>query len=131
MTGRNLAGVDAYVAGLDDRSGAIVSRLRDLALAAGGDVTEHIKWNWPSFCIQGDDRITLGLERKGGIRVVLHRGAKAKDPTGFRFDDPHGLARWAAPDRGVLTFADVQDVADKSGALSDLFSRWLEATRTA
>jgi hypothetical protein len=123
------AEVDHYIAALGEKEAAIVSRLRRLALAAGPGITEHIKWNAPSFCKDGEDRITLGLDRKGGVRVVLHRGAKAKDAAGFRFDDPHGLARWAAPDRGVLAFADVQDVIAQSAAVQDLFSRWILATR--
>ncbi len=123
------AEVDDYVAALGENEAAIVSRLRRLALAAEAGVTEHIKWNAPSFCDGGADRITLGLDRKGGVRVVLHRGAKTKDAAGFRFGDPQGLARWAAPDRGVLAFADVQDVITQSAAVQDLFSRWIRASR--
>ena len=129
MSGPGAVAVDAYVAALSERESAIVARIRHLALAAEAGVTEHIKWNAPSFCDGGEDRITLGLDRKGGVRVVLHRGAKTKDAAGFRFEDPQGLARWAAPDRGVLAFADVQDVIAQSAAVQDLFSRWIRVTR--
>lgn len=120
--------VDAYLAGLDGEAKAIMALLRELTLAARGDVTEHIKWNAPSFCMKGDDRITLGLERKGGVRVVLHRGAKAKDSADFRFEDGSGLVRWAASDRGVLAFGTAAEAAGHREALADLFARWLEAT---
>lgn len=123
--------VDAYLAGLDGEAKAITALLRTLALGARGDVTEHIKWNAPSFCVEGDDRITLGLERSGGVRVVLHRGAKAKDMAGFRFADESGLVRWAAADRGVLMFRTEAEVAGHHEVLRDLFARWLDATAGA
>ena len=113
----------------DPATRGLVERLRALALAAAPDVTEHIKWNAPSFCVGGDDRITLGLERKGGVRAVLHRGAKAKDAAGFVFADPDGLATWPAVDRGVLTFTDEAALEAKEEAVAELFRRWLEATR--
>lgn len=96
---------------------------------AGVDVTEQIKWNGPSFCIGGDDRITVGLAPKGGVRVVLHRGVKVKDATGFVFPDDSGLIQWAAPDRGVVAFADEAAVTAHAEAFADLCRRWLEETR--
>lgn len=123
---------DAVTAWLDAADPAVrglIERLRALALAAAPDVTEHIKWNAPSFCVDGDDRITLGIERKGGVRAVLHRGAKTKDATGFSFADPDQLATWPAAYRGVLTFADEAALEAREEAVAELFRRWLEATR--
>ena len=96
--------VDAYIAGLDAGTAAMVTQLRRLALAAAPDTNERIKWKAPSFGPGDEDRITLGLDPKGGVRVILHRGATAKTDPAFRFADPAGLIRWAAPDRGVLSF---------------------------
>jgi len=106
-----------------------VERLRAIVLGAGDGVTEHIKWNGPSFCIYGDDRITVGFAPKGGVRAILHRGVRVKDATGFVFPDDSGLIQWAAPDRGVVTFADEAAVAAKADAFADLCRRWLETTR--
>lgn len=121
--------VAAWLNASDPATRGLVERLRALALAAAPDVIEQIKWNAPSFCVDGDDRITLGLERKGGVRAVLHRGAKAQDATGFAFADPDKLATWPAADRGVLTFADEAVLEAKEEAVAELFRRWLEATR--
>ncbi|RZJ84235.1 MAG: DUF1801 domain-containing protein, partial [Brevundimonas sp.] len=93
-----MSGVEGFIETWPEAIQPLTRRLREIALAAAPDVTEYIKWNAPSFCVDGDDRITLGLERSGAVRVVLHRGAKAKDAAGFVFDDPMKLARWAAPD---------------------------------
>jgi hypothetical protein len=122
------ADVESFRAGLDVRTLDTVDAIRAIVAASRSDLTEHIKWNAPSFAIGGDDRITLGLERKGGVRVVMHRGAKPQSLGGFSFDDRHGLARWPEPDRGILVFRDKADVEKRAEAFRDLCSRWLEAT---
>ena len=106
-----------------------IDAIRAIVAGSHPDLGEGIKWNAPSFALGDDDLITLGLERRGGVRVVLHRGAKLKALDGFRFDDPDGLARWPAPDRGVIVFRDQIEVAQRADALSDLCLRWLAATK--
>ena len=106
----------------------MVDVLRGIVAAAHPDLSERIKWNAPSFAIGGDDRITLGLERKGGVRLVLHRGAKARAPADFRFDDRDGLATWPSADRGVVVFADEAAIERQRPALSALCRRWIELT---
>ena len=120
--------VAEYLDSLKPGDRAMVDALRALAQAAHPGVTEHIKWNAPSFCVGGDDRITLGLQPKGGVRAVLHRGAKVKDATGFTFADIAGLAKWPAVDRGVLSFKSEAEIAAAAPAIADLFARWLAAT---
>lgn len=120
--------VAAYLDALAPAVRATVEPLRVLALAAHPDVTEHIKWNAPSFCVGGEDRITLSIAPKGDVRVVVHRGAKVKDTGGFSFDDPAGLATWPAVDRGVMSFADAAAVAGSQANIADFFRRWLAAT---
>ena len=103
-----------------------VDRVRALAAAAAPELTERIKWNAPSFAKGDTDRITLGIDKNGGVRVVLHRGATAKTPPGFTFTAPVDLVQRAAPDRGNLRFAKVAAVDNRAGEIGDLFRRWLE-----
>ncbi|MGQ3138342.1 MAG: DUF1801 domain-containing protein [Sphingopyxis solisilvae] len=121
--------IDAFLATLTADQRPIVDKLRELAAHSADGVSEHIKWNAPSFCIDGDDRITLGLSPKGVVRVVLHRGATAPEDKHFSFDDPAGLIRWQAADRGVLHFDSFDDLIDKESAVGDIFARWMETTR--
>ena len=123
------AAVQGWIKRCDVERALLVTRLRALALAAAPDVTEQIKWDAPSFCVDGDDRITLGIERKGGVRAVLHRGAKVRDASDFAFDDPDKLAKWPAADRGVMQFANTEALDGKAAAVGALFERWLAATR--
>lgn len=107
-----------------------IDALRKIIMSAGKTLTEHIKWNAPSFCLNGDDRITFNLQGKGFIRLVFHRGAKAKPlPTkGRLFDDTTGLLEWAADDRAVLKIKDMDDIKEKKEALVKLIQQWLELT---
>lgn len=120
--------VDAFREGLDAESLAMIDALRSIVSSSCADLIEQIKWNAPSFGTCDADLITLGIERKGGVRLVLHRGAKPKQADGFHFDDVDGLAKWPASDRGVLTFRTLGDIQAKRDALSDLCRRWAEAT---
>lgn len=115
-----------FHAGLSPREREAVDRLRALASAAGDGIEERIKWAAPSFALGGIDRITLGLDRKGGVRVILHRGAKAKPADGFAFDAPADLVAWPAPDRGVMAFAGADEIAAREREIGDVFRRWME-----
>ena len=95
--------VEAWLAAQTPEIRSAVERLRAMVLNAADGVTEHIKWNGPSFCIDGDDRITVGLAPKGGVRAILHRG--------------------------VVAFADEAAVVAGAEAFADICRRWLEATR--
>lgn len=123
--------IEAFRAGLDSETLATIDRLRTIVAAAHPDLVERLKWNAPSFALGDDDLITLGLERRGGVRLVLHRGAKPKNPAGFAFDDPAGLARWPAADRGVALFQGLAEVEAASEALHDLCVRWIDRVARA
>lgn len=121
--------VEAYRATLEPDMLAAVDALRAIAVEAHPGLIERIKWNAPSFALGDEDRITLGLNPKGGVRVVLHRGAKVKDGSGLVCDDRDMLAHWPAPDRGVLSYAGLAEIEARRAAILDLFRRWLAATR--
>jgi hypothetical protein len=106
-----------------------VEAVREIILSAHPGVTERIKWNAPSFCIDGDDRITFRLQPSDRVQLVFHRGPhKRDDTTTFSFEDGSGLLEWVARDRALVTFRDLGDVAAKRAALKDLVRRWMIAT---
>jgi len=119
--------VDTWLDALPREQREAVDRLRAIVRRAAPALSETIKWNAPSFADGEQDRITLGLERKGGWRLVLHRGAAVKDTAGFVFDDPAKVAKWPSADRGVATFRDVAAIDAASAALEDLIRRWIAA----
>lgn len=105
-----------------------VAELRALILSADKDITEHIKWNAPSFCFRGEDRITFTLNKPDRIQLVFHRGAKVKRATGFVFVDKSGLIEWKTQDRGVVTFLDAKGIAQKKTTFIALVRHWMKET---
>ena len=120
--------VDTFLAGLDHPLKTGVERLRAAILASNHGITEHVKWNAPSFCYDGVDRVTFRLQPGNRLQLVLHRGATVRDDAGdFRFEDGSGLLDWVAPDRAVITFRDLDDVAARQEAVVDVVNRWVTA----
>ena len=120
--------IDSYLETLQHGRKAEIETLRALILDAVPDLVERIKWNAPSFGPGNDDRITMRLHPGDRVQLILHRGAKAGADDLFRFEDPDKLITWAAPDRGVITFADAADLAQKSEALGAILRRWVAMT---
>lgn len=123
--------VEQFMDALDHPLKAEIEAVRALVKGANAGLTEQIKWNAPSFCVDGDDRITLKLHPPRQVQIVFHRGAKSKDASGFSFSDDSGLIAWAAADRGLVTIRDMADLEAKRNALLTLIKRWVEATRPA
>jgi hypothetical protein len=122
------AEVEEYLAALEHPLKEGVLRLRTVILAADPEITEHVKWNAPSFRYGGEDRVTFRLQPRGKLQLILHRGAKVRtDAATFVFPDPSGLMTWPAPDRAVIDFPDLGFVADHEAEVSTLVKRWVLA----
>lgn len=121
--------VSKFVDQLDDPEKAMVSVMRLAILESNDEITEQIKWNAPSFCYGGEDRVTFRLKMKdGSVQLIFHRGAKVKDSSDFTFDDSSGLLEWAAADRAVLKLSDLDDANAKKAAVVKVVNEWMKAT---
>lgn len=123
-----LSAVDDYLDDLQHARKAEIETLRGIILDAVAGLSERIKWNAPSFGRGEDDRITMRLHPGNRVQLILHRGAKAGADDLFRFEDPDRIITWAAPDRGVITFRDADDLAAKAAALPEILRRWISCT---
>jgi len=125
---RRADSVDAFMADLRHPLKPGIQRLRAAILASNGAITEHVKWNAPSFRHDGIDRVTFRLQPGDRLQLVLHRGARTRDDVeNFRFEDPADLLEWLAADRAVVTFRDLADVEARQAAVVDLVNRWMTA----
>ena len=106
----------------------MIDTLRAAVLAADPGISETVKWNSPNFVFNGEDRVTLRTNPKGGVQVILHRGAKVReDAASFTFDDPTGLLTWPGPDRAILSVADDNSALAVAPELTKLVARWIAA----
>jgi Domain of unknown function (DU1801) len=107
-----------------------IEQLRSAILAAPVEITEQVKWNAPSFCCGGDDRVTFRLHPGDRVELIFHRGAKKRaDTNTFTFEDPTGRLKWLAPDRGVVVLADHNDTTHMCADIVSLVDAWMTATR--
>lgn len=117
--------VTAFMASLDHPLKAEIEALRRLVLSADPRLREHIKWNAPSFAVT-DDLVTLKLHPQATLQLVLHTGAKKRaTPLDIAIDDPAGLLRRLAPDRGIITFSRLEEIEAQGAALVELVRQWV------
>ncbi|MCB2412764.1 DUF1801 domain-containing protein [Demequina sp. TTPB684] len=122
------AEVDAFMETLEHPMAELVQQIRLGFLSAVPELTEHIKWNAPSFCMAGTDRVTFNLRPTDGIHLIFHRGAKpVEDDVPFHFDDPSGLLSMITPERGQVVLADASAVKANEQALQLLVRDWVRA----
>jgi len=121
--------VDEFLASLDHPMAVPLADLRGRIIAAApAEVVENVKWNAPNYSIGGVDRVTLGVDPRGRMRVVLHRGVKVVESDGFTFEDDSGLITWAAVDRGVITIASPEQYTAQVDGAVELIARWLRTS---
>ncbi|WP_328414874.1 DUF1801 domain-containing protein [Micromonospora sp. NBC_00389] len=120
--------VDDFMETLNHPLKAGVEELRLAILASNADISEHVKWNAPSFRYNGEDRVTFRLRPADRLQLIFHRGAKVRsDLAEFTFQDPTGLMTWLAPDRGVVTFPDLEAIQSQQAAVVSLVNHWVRA----
>jgi hypothetical protein len=108
---------------------AEIMALREIILGSGQRLTEHIKWNAPSFCHEGEDRFTFKLNSPTAVDIVFHRGAKVEAlPEERLVEDPEGLIKWATTDRGVASFGNMAEIEQRKTAVVELVNSWVLAS---
>ncbi|WP_409271725.1 DUF1801 domain-containing protein [Neobacillus sp. SCS-31] len=122
--------VAEFMAKLDHPLKEEIEEVRKIILSCDSRITEHIKWNAPSFLIENDDRITFNLKGKGFFRLIFHCGAK-KSPEPIKeplFVDNTGILEWQTNDRALVNFFNKNDVKDKEEKLRTLIKEWIRTT---
>jgi hypothetical protein len=120
--------VDAFMGELVHPLKEEIETARKLVLGSAPGITERIKWNAPSFCYQGDDRVTFKLHPKDGVHLIFHRGAKPRDTEDFVFEDGTGLLKWVAKDRAIVTFSGMKEIVAAKRALKTVVKQWMIST---
>ncbi len=105
-----------------------VQILQQLILDLDYDLEEHIKWNAPSYVLDGEDRITFNVVNKDNqIKLVIHMGATRKEDKHGEpvLSNDHGIVQWSSDIRGYITFTNLEDVKSKSPSVKQVLADWL------
>ena len=106
-----------------------IEYLRSIIMSTGMNLSEGIKWNAPSYSINGNDRITLRINSPKMIQMIFHRGAKVqKQPPERILDDKYTILLWKENDRAIATFKSLNEIQDNILILKEIITKWIEST---
>lgn len=117
--------VDAFLAALAHPQDPAIRRLRAVVLAADPRIGDGIKWNAPSFHVEGRHFATMQLRRTDRVLLVLHLGAGKRAMPKDAIADPAKLLTWLGTDRATCAFASANDVDAQAAALQSLLRQWM------
>ncbi|WP_306231366.1 DUF1801 domain-containing protein [Agrococcus beijingensis] len=123
------ATVDAFLDAQTPERRAEVGRMRSLVHEAEPALVEVVKWNSPSWTLDGVDRLTVSAAGKGPVLLVLHFGTERAEqrgaaPAGFA-GDPEGLLRWRSDIRATLETPTAAELPERRDALVAVIRAWL------
>ncbi len=122
--------VTDFLNGLNHPFRKEIEALRHYILSANNELTEHIKWNGPNYCIHHEDRITMRIQplTTKQIQVIFHCGAKVKEqPTEKLLKEDFGILDWKGNDRAIATFKNMLEIEGNSLHLAQIVQAWIEA----
>lgn len=120
--------IDEFLNDLDSGKRQQVDALRRIILATEPRLQEHIKWNAPSYVLDGEDRITFNLMNKQQlVKLIFHMGATRKENKKGSpiMQDTSGLIEWSSDIRGMITFTSIEDITSNQSSLQEIIRDWL------
>jgi len=117
--------VDAFLVALAHPQDTAIQRLRAAIRATDPRIGEDIKWNAPSFHLDGRHFATMQLRRTDSVLLVLHLGAGKRALAQDAIADPQGLLTWLGADRATLSFKGAAEVDARARALQAVLKQWM------
>ena len=119
--------VQEYLGELSGERLKQVEALRGLIRAAHAGLTEHIKWNSPSYVLDGEDRLTFNLSSPKEVRLIFHMGATRKEDKKGQpvLKNDSGILDWQSDIRAIAAFETLEEIAEKQAAITQLLHDWL------
>lgn len=119
--------VEQLLSLLDHPDISLINQTRQTIKDAAPTLVEGVKWNAPSYALNGNDIITFNFRNYGAVSLIFHTGPKGKDTkTGNRlFEDTTGLVEWVADKRFVVKVGNGRFLQTHAAALTELIQTWV------
>ena len=119
--------VEQLLSLLDHPDSGLINEVRALVMQTEPTLVEGVKWNAPSYALNGNDIITFNFRNYGAVSLIFHTGPKGKDTkTGNRlFEDSSGLVEWVADKRFVVKVGDGRFLQTHAAAINKLVQTWV------
>jgi hypothetical protein len=120
-----------FMIGFNDERKPLVEAILEVIRETDPSLSEIIKWNSPTFCHNGKDRMTIMLHKKDRVGVILHTGAKPKeDKKAPRlYTDATGLLDWNSNIRATISFFDLTEFSAKKDIFKQAIAQWVDETK--
>ena len=120
-----------FLTQFDDERKQLVEALLKAITEECPTLTEAIKWNAPTFCYNGKDRMTIMLHKKDRVGLILHIGAKPKEDkkAPHLYTDDTELLEWNSNIRATISFFGLTDFSSKRNLFKKAVKRWIEETK--
>ena len=120
-----------FLSEFDDKRKPLVKAVLAAIKEECPNLTEIIKWNAPSFCDNGKDRMTIMLHKKNMVGLILHTGVKPKeDKKAPRlYEDDTGLLEWNSNIRATISFTGMDDFLAKQSLFKKATKTWVSKTK--
>jgi uncharacterized protein YdhG (YjbR/CyaY superfamily) len=121
-----------FMSQFDDQRKPLVAALLAAIVEECPNLGETIKWNAPTFCENGKDRMTLMLHKKDRVGLILHTGARPKEDKNapHLYADESGLLEWNSNIRATIFFFGLDEFLSKRDLFKKAVKRWLEETKS-
>lgn len=121
----------SFLTQLNDARKPLVEALLQAINEECPHLTQIIKWNAPSFCDDGKDRLTVMLHKKDRVGLILHTGTQPKEDKNAPplYEDSTGLLEWNSNIRATILFADMSDFLAKRSLLKKAVKQWIDETK--
>lgn len=129
--GRENQPVEIFLAALEHPQKDVIQAVRRLIQQAAPELQEGIKWNAPSYVLDGRDIITFNFRNFGGIALIFHTGPHGKDTHAgvHPWSDVFSNFTWVADNRGVLRVPDRDFLEGSHQIIHELVTRWVSLAR--
>lgn len=119
--------VSEFLDELNEDKKVQVQELRTVINNSEMNLEEIIKWNAPSYVVNGEDRITFNINKEGLVELILHMGATRKENKNGEpiMKDDTGFIEWNSDIRGMIVFQNIEDVRAKKEIVAEIIKRWL------
>ena len=129
--GRKNMDVDELIDKLGHPLEKIIQNMRNIIKQSSNELHEGVKWNSPSYSLEGNDIITFRLHDKACISLIFHTGPKGKDThtNAPLFSDDSNLLEWVADKRAVLKIASKEELQTAEHAIQRIVSIWIDKAK--
>lgn len=130
---KKLMSVDELIDSLNHPQEETIQVLRRIIKQSSNELVEGVKWNSPSYALNGNDIITFNFHYKGYVSLVFHTEPKGKDThtNNQLFKDDSNLLEWVEDKRAILKIASIDEIEPIQHDMESIIAIWISKAKNS